>query len=126
MVSRICQWGWILLYKYKGRNCGLEIRLNLNITQHIRDFDLLKSFIDLLKCGNVYKYKDSCIFQVVSFSAINTIIIPFFNSYQLHGKKALDFYKFSKIAKLRKNKEHLTGKGLNEIKELKTTMNKYD
>lgn len=45
---------------------GLEIRLNLNITQHIRDFDLLKSFIDLLKCGNVYKYKDSCIFQVVT------------------------------------------------------------
>lgn len=42
---------------------GLEIRLNFNITQHIRDFDLLKSFIDLLLCGNVYKYKDSCIYQ---------------------------------------------------------------
>ena len=70
---------------------GLEIRLNLNITQHIRDFDLLKSFINLLKCGNVYKYKDSCIFQVVSFTAINTIIIPGYfliSTYQLHGKKA--------------------------------------
>ena len=107
---------------------GLEIRLNLNITQHIRDFDLLKSFINLLKCGNVYKYKDSCIFQVVSFTAINTIIIPGYfliSTYQLHGKKAWDFYKFSKIANLIKNKQHLTRQGLNEIKELKTTMNKY-
>ena len=50
-----------------------------------------------------------------------------FNEYeQGGGKESSDFYIFSKVAKLRKNKEHLTHKGLNEIKDLKRTMNKYD
>ena len=51
-------------------------------------------------------------------------IIPIFKENSLLNKNYLDFYYFSKVGYLMKNKEHLTEKGYDEILFIKTLKNK--
>jgi len=61
---------------------------------------------------------------VGKFSDIESKIIPFFSKYPVVGTKKLDFDDFCAITLLMKNKEHLTDKGLMQIKNIKAGMNK--
>ena len=89
-----------------------SIGLIFKVTQHTRDADLLKEFIDYFNCGR-YSIcsKEAGDFIVTKFSDINTKIIPFFNKYPLQGTKLFDFLDFNKVAKLVENKTHLTSEG---------------
>ena len=51
-------------------------------------------------------------------------IIPFFEKYPIKGVKALDYADFCKVAELMKNKAHLTEHGLEEIRKIKSGMNR--
>jgi hypothetical protein len=51
-------------------------------------------------------------------------IIPIFKENSLITKKYLDFYYFSKLGYLMKNKQHLTEKGYDEILFIKTLKKK--
>ena len=68
-------------------------------------------------------YKDSVRFEVVNFSDILNIIIPFFDNHPIQGKKSLDFIDFKQVAEIVKSKDHLTSEGLNKILEIKVKMN---
>jgi hypothetical protein len=63
-------------------------------------------------------------FEVTKFKEITNIIIPFFSKYPLHGDKVKDFNDFKKVAELMKNKAHLTQEGIEEIKNIKSGMNR--
>ena len=108
---------------------GYQVLLRFSIGQHSRDKQLLNSFIDYLDCGNVYKKinnksnKEFFEFRVEKFSDIDTKIIPFFINFPILGIKLLDFQDFCKIAKLMKDKVHLTEEGLNNIRKIKNGMN---
>jgi hypothetical protein len=52
------------------------------------------------------------------------LIIPFFDKYPILGIKSLDFQDFKQVSGLIQSKEHLTTKGLNEIKQIKLGMNR--
>jgi hypothetical protein len=52
-------------------------------------------------------------------SDIEYNIIPFFEKYPLQGFKLLDYVNFCKVAKLMKEKSHLTAEGLEEIIKIK-------
>jgi hypothetical protein len=99
--------------------------LIFKVTQHIRDAELLKEFINYFNCG-YYRVSTSMggDFIVTKFSDISTIIIPFFNKYPILGSKSLDFYDFVKIAVLIQNKAHLTPEGFEQVKQIKSGMNK--
>jgi len=64
-------------------------------------------------------------YEVKSFTAINSIIIPFFNSEKntLLTSKRLNFLDFQKVANMVVNREHLSEAGLNQIKTIKAGMN---
>lgn len=62
-------------------------------------------------------------FRVTKFNDIKNIIIPFFQKYQIHGFKALDFADFCKVAEMMNKREHLSAEGLEEIKQIKARMN---
>lgn len=104
---------------------GKSVSLIFIITQHNRDFLLMKSIENLFDCGQVKKRpKESCVdFMVTKFLDINEKIIPFFNKYPLTGCKKQDYLDFCKVAELMKNKAHLTSEGLDEIIRIKAGMN---
>jgi len=99
--------------------------LIFKITQHIRDADLLKEFINYFNCG-YYKIcsNNAGDFIVTKFNDINTIIISFFNKYSILGSKLKDYFDFVKVAELIQKKAHLTRDGFEKIKQIKSSMNK--
>jgi LAGLIDADG endonuclease len=109
----------------KPNKIGSSVKLRFKLTQHSRDTQLIKSFVDYLGCGKVEFYSQSSAvdFVVTKISDINEKIIPFLNKYSIFGIKALDFEDFCKAAEIIKNKEHLTIEGLKKIEEIKGGMN---
>jgi len=96
--------------------------LIFKITQHIRDADLLKEFINYFNCG-YYKIcsNNAGDFIVTKFNDINTIIIPLFNKYSILGSKLKDYFDFVKVAELIQKKAHLTRDGFEKIKQIKSS-----
>ena len=103
---------------------GEAVKLSFIITQHIRDEKLMISLIELLKCGKIFKNRETFDFKVSKLSDILNKIIPFFKKYPILGMKALDFDDWCKVAELMKNKIHLTAEGLEEIRKIKAGMNR--
>jgi len=62
-------------------------------------------------------------FRVTSLEDITNILIPHFNKYPLLTQKAADFKFFLQVTELMKNKGHLTTEGLQEIINIKSSMN---
>jgi hypothetical protein len=110
--------GNFFLNVYKANTkTGWGVKLVFRITQHIRDELLIRSFIQYLGCGKVYKKtgKEAVDFMVTGFSDITNKVIPFLCEYPVLGKKSEDFKDFCVIAELMKDKKHLTKEGLKEI-----------
>jgi hypothetical protein len=104
-----------------------QILLSFSITQHYRDKDLFKVIKDYLACGimeNISTRPNTINFIVSRLEDILNKIIPIFKENSLITKKYLDFYYFSKVGYLMKNKQHLTDKGYDEILLIKTLKNK--
>jgi hypothetical protein len=118
--------GCFLINLMKSDTHKLKERVNLkfNITQHLRDEELISSFVEYLDCKNVYKQGEIVDFWVSKFEDIINKIIPFFEKYPLEGVKYKDFEDFRTVAYLMKNKAHLTFDGLEQIKKIKAGMNK--
>lgn len=109
-------------YNYKT---GYQVQLLFQITQHMRDKELINVLIKYFNCGNIEIDKRGTVInlRVSKFVDINDKIISFFNKYSLKGSKLLDYYDFRKIVQLMKNNFHLTYKGIMEIKTIKLRMN---
>ena len=106
-------------------NNSTGVGLVFKITQHIRDTDLLKQFINYFNCGRYgLSSPEAGDFIVTKFEDIYTKIIPFFNKYPLQGSKYLDFSDFNHVAELMKNKAHITSEGFESIKQIKLGTNK--
>lgn len=117
---------WIKLLSSSTIKTGKQVKLVFQITQHTRDELLLKSLVDYFGCGKHYVssregYGD---FKVGKYSDIMETIIPFFQNNKIVGEKLKDFNDWCKVAYLVKDKLHLTEKGLEQIIEIKNSMNK--
>jgi hypothetical protein len=99
------------------------VQLEFSISQHSRDYLLMKSFIDFFKCGNTHKYNDACYFRVGNITGITEKIIPLFKKYPILGEKSKDFSDFCEILEMIKDKKHLTKEGLDKIQNIKAGMN---
>ena len=62
-------------------------------------------------------------FVVTKLEDITCKVIPFFDKAPIKGVKTLDYEEFKKVAVLLTKKHHLTEKGINEIKLIKSNMN---
>lgn len=119
--------GCFLVSIYNSKtNSGVAVKLIFQITQHIKDELLLKSFIEFFsdrQCGNIVKDRETYHYRVTKFIDIYEIIIPFFKKYPITGVKSKDFQDFCVVADLMKEKKHLTPEGLEQIRNIKTGMN---
>lgn len=106
---------------------GYQVILCFYLTQHTRDRKLLETIKDYLDCGAV-KEKSSIInvltLKVVKFSDVLEKIVPFFKKYKVLGVKSEDFVSWCQAVELIKDKKHLTSEGLEEIRQIKSGMNK--
>lgn len=105
---------------------GYQVFLMFSLTQHIRDKKLMETISDYLGCG--VKISPSrinvSVLRVVKFPDIVEKIVPFFKKYKVLGVKSEDFNSLCKAAELIQEKKHLTSKGLEEIRQIKSVMNK--
>jgi len=116
---------YIKIGKSSLSKTGFQVLLNFKITQHLRDEQLLQSFIGFLGCGNYSRLnKDAGDFVVNRLSDLTNKIIPFFKKYPILGIKSKDFEDLKIVAELMSNKEHLTALGLEKIKQIKLGMNR--
>jgi hypothetical protein len=96
------------------------------LTQHNRDKALLESFIAYFGCGSIHvrSQENTVDYRCRSFADINQKIIPFFQKHNILGVKAEDFLDLCKVIDIMEKKGHLTSEGLNQIREIKSGMNK--
>lgn len=118
---------------------GSTPRLRFTITQHSRLFffiiyiinykkkleQLLQNFVTYLGCGRYTNRTSGAAgdFLCSKFSDIVEKIIPFFNEYPIIGNKLRDFEDWKKVADLMTSKAHITGEGLDAIREIRAGMN---
>lgn len=110
-----------------------RIVLRYFITQRFDNKELLDKVFDFFKIGYVYrkfqgndKKKMTYVYEVTKQDDIQNVIIPFFRNYPLQGVKKKSFERFARIAEIVKNRQDtrkLDKKDLNEVWQLKLTMN---
>jgi hypothetical protein len=111
--------------KAKTTKMGETARLRFQLTQHVRDEQLMKGLETYLDCGSVRNRKGGLAvdYRVDKFSDLTDKIIPFFDKYPIVGVKAQDFRDFCKVANLIKVKKHLTAEGIDQINKIRSGMN---
>jgi len=109
------------LVSVKGR-----VYLRFRISQHEKDTELMNLIINYLGAGRLEKDTRSAVLNLVigNFVDLNQKILPFFKKYPLHGKKKLDFLDWCNVCNLIISESHLTNEGLEEIRQIKSKMNK--
>ena len=120
----------ITISKHKTKKLGFDPRLMFEIEMIIDDEKLLRKLKDHFKCGHIYTlnyerygWRPHVKYAVKKQKDIIEKIIPFFEKYPLQGKKHKDFEYFCKAAKIFENKEHLTKKGLKNLRIIQSKMN---
>lgn len=110
-----------------------RIVLRYFITQRFDNKELLDKVFDYFKIGYVYrkfqgndKKKMTFVYEVTKQDDIQNVIVPFFKEYPLQGIKRNSFERFARIAEIVKNRQDarkITKKELEEVWNLKLTMN---
>lgn len=114
---------FIGIHKSSTIRVGVNVQLEFQLTQHIRDEFLIRSFIEYLNCGNAHQSKNVFRYRVSKFSEISEKIIPFFKKYPIWGIKSKDFTDFCAVVELMNNKKHLSHEGIEEIRKVKSRTN---
>ena len=117
---------YIGLNKSKTLLSEIQVLLTFSLTQHFKDKDLLERLISYFECGrySLRKNKLAGDLEVTKIFDLSQKIIPFFLEYPIEGVKHQDFLDFLSVVELIKTKAHLTNQGLEEIKKIKSGMNK--
>ncbi|MFH1473045.1 MAG: LAGLIDADG family homing endonuclease [bacterium] len=110
---------------------GVRVQMHFHIKMQEQDRPLLEKVKNTLQCGKVYFQKEvranhcQCYrYTVYSQQDISNRIIPFFLKYPLQSvSKKKSFKTFCGIARLIEKRAHLTKKGIEKIKLLKSQMN---
>lgn len=110
-----------------------RIVLRYFITQRFDNKKLLDKVYNYFKIGYVYrkfqgndKRKTTFVYEVTKQDDIQNVIVPFFKNYPLQGTKKNSFARFTRIAKIVKGRQDtrkLSNKELQEVWNLKLTMN---
>ena len=115
---------WIA--KSKSNKIGYQVQLMFRIGQHERDNKLMELLNKYLSAGKLHKNSREPFITLTihKFTEIKEIIIPFFEQNPLYGVKHLDYLDFCKIVKLMFEKKQFTLEGLDQIREIKSGMNR--
>ena len=110
-----------------------RIVLRYFITQRFDNQGLLEKVLEFFKIGYVYRKtqgnearKTAFVYEVTKQDDIQNVIIPFFRKNPLEGIKSKSFERFARIAQIVKNRQDtrkLSSEELDEVWQLKLSMN---
>jgi len=102
------------------------ISVRIFVSQHSRDKLLMDNLVNVLGCGYIFKHpnKNSVTYAITKFEDIHKKIIPLFDKSLILGEKSKDFEDFCKVVRLVNKGTHLTLEGLEEIRKIKSRMNR--
>jgi hypothetical protein len=113
------------LLKNKTMALGIQVQLQFSITQHIRDANLMRSLVDFFGAGIVVPDGPTKVqYRIRRFADFEQCLFPLLDEYPLMTQKRLDAEAFRKVHALMKDGQHLTPDGLDEIRAIKSTMNR--
>lgn len=104
---------------------GYRVRVGFQLTQHIRDRQLLTLLETYFGCGKYYLSNDHRHgdYIVSDISALADKIIPFFTQYKIIGIKEQDYLCWCEVINLIIAKKHLTLEGLDRIRKIRGNIN---
>lgn len=113
------------LYSSNAYNTGFAISPQIGIAQDNISLIVLNHITELLKLGKIYGSNINPTVSTLQISGINNLntFINKFSTNSFHGAKALDYSDWCKIISLINNKQHLTLKGIKQIKTIINGMN---
>ena len=105
---------------------GWRIDPAFEIGLNEKDLVLLKKIQSFFAKGSIRKNKvnNAVIFAVQSIKDLATVIIPHFEKYPLISQKRVDFELFKQVVVIMINKQHLSLSGLQEVVNIRASMNK--
>lgn len=111
--------------KNTKRTTGYIISPSFSIGVHPNDRHLLEGIKALLGVGEIYLNSSENIIRlkVSSIKDLTEVIIPHFEKYPLISQKRADFELFKWAVEILKRKEHLTLGGLQEIINIRASLN---
>ena len=114
----------VVIRKRKDYREKWKISLCFNVSQ--KELYILSQFKKNLKCGTLRTRPDDVsYYEVNNFNAIWENVIPFFNEFNfLSQNKKKQFSLFKSVAKIIKEKKHLTKEGFSEIIKIRAKMNR--
>jgi hypothetical protein len=115
----------IIVDRNKTRKLGWRVELKFQLGLHTKDLNLLYLLQEYLGgIGSIHLARNREIVNYVisSIEDLNKLIIHL-EEYPLLTKKSADFLLFKQAVKLVNNKAHLTLEGLNQIVNIKASMN---
>jgi hypothetical protein len=117
---------YVRIKKSLTHKIGYQVELILQMTQHTRDEQLLRSFIDYFGCGRyrLIKGGEAGDYIVGRLSDLTSKMVPFFASYPILGTKAKDFEDFRQVIIFMNSGAHLTASGLEQIRQIQAGMNR--
>lgn len=86
----------VSIFKSKTTKTGQAVKLIFQLTQHLRDEQLMKSLIEYFKAGNVIKSREAIDFKITKFEDFIEKVIPFFDKYKIIGVKSQDYQDLKK------------------------------
>ena len=114
----------IMVDKNNKRTLGWRVQSKFQIGLHVRDFNLLLQLQEFFKgIGSIGKSENMAYYSVSSVEDLTKVIIPHFLKYFLLTKKKADFMLFKKVVELINSKKHLSIEGLQQIINIKASMN---
>lgn len=102
---------------------GKSVRTIFQISLHKKDKALLYLIQKYFGVGEVIERNDGAFYYRVSQVKDLMVVLAHFNKYPLLTQKGADLELFKQIVDKKTRKEHLTLKGLQEIVNLKASMN---
>ena len=88
---------YIQIFKSPAAKIGEIVKLKFNLTQHIRDEQLIKSLVKYLDCGRIYKSEQAVALEISKFENLTGKVVPFFQKYPLQEIKLLDYLDLLKL-----------------------------
>ncbi len=113
------------LNEHSDMKTGVQVLPEFTVVQHERDVQLLFALKEFFGCGVVRSnHGDRMAFRVRGKEHLLQRVVPFFVEHPLKSKKRVDFEKFRKVLLKMEAGDHLTAKGVEEIREIASQMNR--
>ena len=116
----------IQMRKMSALKTGWAIEPSFEKSLHLKDLDLLnlvRKYFGNISKVRIDNNKQMCHFSVRSLNDTISNILPHFDNYPLLTQKRADYLLFKKVILMMQNKEHLTKVGIDNIVNIRASMN---